>query len=185
MKQNRQLAVLAALLVIAAGIWFWYFRGEKPVVTADNGPAAQNLQLLSVENPEIHWHALEKARKTEYKSKGRNPFSEIPVTPPVALHPNRKPDPIGPKLPDPIPPPPPLTLPSGMKFFGYGTVPNANSRRAFFSNGEDIYIVAEGELLLNRFRILKVGNASLDFEEVSSGRRGSAPLEEQPAGPPA
>jgi hypothetical protein len=51
-------------------------------------------------------------------------------------------------------------------------------------DGEDVYIVAEGEVLLNRYRILKVGNASLEFEELSSGRRGTAPLEEQAAGQP-
>jgi len=28
-----------------------------------------------------------------------------------------------------------------------------------------VFIVSEGEVFLNRFRILKVNNASLDFEE--------------------
>src|SRR2546423_4812632 len=51
------------------------------------------------------------------------------------------------------------------------------------TDGEEVYVVAEGELLLNRFRILKVGNANLEFEEVSSGRRGTALLEEQGAPP--
>jgi len=72
-----------------------------------------------------------------------------------------------------------------MHFFGYGTVPNGTARRAFFTDGEDVYIVSEGEVLLNRFRILKVHNASLEFEEVSSGRRGTANLEEQGATPSA
>jgi len=40
-------------------------------------------------------------------------------------------------------------------------------------------------VLLNRFRILKIGNASIEFEEISSGRRNTAPLEEQPASPSA
>jgi hypothetical protein len=38
---------------------------------------------------------------------------------------------------------------------------------------------------MNRFRILRVGNASVDFEEISSGRRGTAPLEEQGVSPSA
>jgi hypothetical protein len=75
--------------------------------------------------------------------------------------------------------------PLPVKFFGYGTVPNGSGRRAFFTDGEDIYIVAEGELLLNRFRILKIGNANLEYEEVSSGLRGTANLEEQGAPPSA
>ena len=40
-------------------------------------------------------------------------------------------------------------------------------------------MVKEGELLLNRFRILRIGNANLEYEEVSSGLRGTANLEEQ------
>src|SRR5260370_24496751 len=69
----------------------------------------------------------------------------------------------------PPPPPPPLTLP--LKFFGYGTVPYGSARRTFFTDGEEVHVVAEGELLLNRFRILKVGNPNPEFDEVSSWRR--------------
>ena len=70
-----------------------------------------------------------------------------------------------------------------MKFFGYGTVPNGTSKRAFLSDGEEPFVVAEGDTLLGRFRILKINNASLEFEEISSGRRNSIPLDEQ-ASPP-
>jgi len=39
--------------------------------------------------------------------------------------------------------------------------------------------------LLGRYRILRVGNASLEFQEISSGLRGSTPLEEQAGSPSA
>ncbi len=180
MKQKKQVAVLVVLLLIAGIIWFVYFDHDKPIVTADAGSAAQNNQLLSVDNPQLHTDRLARARKTEYKSTGRNIFSAIPPPPPQLPHPP-KPEPSGPKVDPPPPPPPPLTLPA--KFFGYGTVPNGTARLAFFSDGEDVHVVAEGELLLNRFRILRVGNANLEFEEVSTGRRGTAVLEEQGAPP--
>ena len=177
MKQKQQLAVLVALLLIAGVIWFLYFDRDRPIVTADAGSAAQNYQLLSVENPRLHTDRMERARETEYKSTGRNIFSLTPPPPPPPLTP---PTPDKTEVAsDPPPPPPPPTLP--LKFFGYGTVPNGSARRAFFTDGEEVHVVAEGELLLNRFRILKVGNASLEFEEVSSGRRGTAILEEQGA----
>jgi hypothetical protein len=75
--------------------------------------------------------------------------------------------------------------PLPVKFFGFGTVPNGTARLAFFTDGEEVYVIGEGEVLLNRFRILKVGNASLDYEELSSGRHGTAMLEDQGAGPSA
>ena len=182
MKQKNQLAVLAVLLLTAGVIWFLYFDRDRPVVTADAGSAAQNYQLLSVENPQLHTDRLKRARETEYKSTGRNIFSATPPPPPKQAQPTPTAVATGVNS-DPPPPPSPPTLP--LKFFGYGTVPYGSARRAFFTDGEEVYVVAEGELLLNRFRILKVGNASLEFEEVSSGRRGTAILEEQGAPPSA
>ena len=181
MKQKKQLAVLAVLLLIAGGIWFLYFDRDKPIVTADAGSAAKNYQLLSVENPSLHKEGVERARKTEYKSSGRNIFSRELPPPPPPLHP--KPDPKPPILP-PIKVEPKVA-PLPVKFFGFGTVPNGTKRIAFFSDGEEVYVVAEGELLLNRFRILRIGNANLEYEEVSSGLRGTANLEEQGAPPSA
>ena len=80
----------------------------------------------------------------------------------------------------PPPPPPPPTLP--VKFFGYGSVPLGGTRRAFFTDGDEVHIVGEGETLLGRYRILKIGNVNLEFEEISTGQRGSAALEEQGPG---
>jgi len=42
-------------------------------------------------------------------------------------------------------------------------------------------LVGEGDLFLGRYRILKIGNAVIEFEEVSSGRQGRATMED--AGP--
>ena len=71
-----------------------------------------------------------------------------------------------------------------MKFYGYGVVPNGTSKRAFLSEGEEIFIVAEGDTLLGRFRIVRIGNDRLEFEELSTGRRKSINWDEQ-AAPPA
>jgi hypothetical protein len=182
MKQKKQLAVLVTLLLTAGVIWFLYFDFDKPIVTVD--AAVQNYQLLSVENPQLHNDGVDKARNTEYKSGRRNIFSrELPPPPPPPTHP----DP-GPKVPS-VPPTQvvvaPTVSPLPVKFFGFGTVPNGTSRRAFLTDGENVYVVAEGEILLNRFRILRIGNANLEYEEVSSGLRGTAILEEQGAPPSA
>jgi len=178
MKQKKQLAVLVALLLVAVVIWSLYFDRDKPIVTAAAGAAAQNPQLLSVENPQLHTFGVEKARNTEYKSGRRNIFSrELPPPPPI--HPD--PGPTVPIVPQPPVVVTPTVSPLPVKFFGFGTVPNGTSRRAFLTDGENVYVVAEGEILLNRFRILKIGNANLEYEEVSSGLRGTANLEEQGA----
>jgi hypothetical protein len=194
MKQKRQLAGLIALLIIAAAVWGWYFRRGQLAAPTETVSAAPNYRLLAVENPQIRFEEIEKARQAEYKSTGRNIFSAVALPAPASHSGSADPakivwnTPCGVKSgPCPEPPPPPPQLPANVKFFGYGTGPNGTSRRAFFhdTNGDEVYIVNEGQLLLNRFRILKIGNASLEFEEVSSGRKGTAPLEEQAAGPSA
>ncbi len=188
MKQKRQLAALIALLVIAAGVWGWYLRKDQLGTPTETVSAAPNYHLLAVENPQIRFEEIKRARQAEYKSTGRNIFSAVALP---ALVSHSRPDdppkivwntPCGVKSgPCPEPPPPPPVLPA--KFFGYGSGPNGRPRRAFLLAGDDVYIVPEGQMFLNRFRILKIGNASLEFEEISSGRKGTAPLEEQAAGP--
>ena len=185
MKKKKQLAVLAVLLLILVVVGYFYFDGNKPVVTADAGSAFQNYHLLAVDNLSLHTGPVGNARKTEYKSSGRNIFSRELPPPPAPARPT-VPKPGDPNYQPPVPIVPPVRTVAGplpVKFFGYGTVPNGTARLAFFNDGDDVYIVKEGELLMNRFRILKIGNTNLDYEEVSSGLRGTAILEDQ-GGPP-
>ncbi len=170
MKQRNYLVLLAALLILAALVW--RSRYSSPQVIMGPSDLAKSYPALGVENPQLHWWKLDAAHKAEYKSNGRNIFSAS-LPPPPTLPPSHQADPV----PSQPPTPPPPTLP--VKFFGYGTVPAGAPRRAFLSDGEQIYIVTEGETLLGRFRILKIGNANLEFEEISTGQRGIAALEEQ------
>jgi hypothetical protein len=177
MKQKRQIGVLFILVVVAAIVWGWNFRGKR-VVTAD---ASQNLKeepILQIENPHIRLEDIDRTRRAEYKGSGRNPFS--PTAP--ALRIVQKTEKEFKKYgPEPKKPEPPLTLPANVKFYGYGSGLNGTSRRAYFYDGEDVQILGEGDVLLKRFRIIRIGNASLEFEEISTGRVGTAPLEEQAA----
>jgi hypothetical protein len=178
MKQRTKIAMLALLIIIAVGVFFLDTK-DTSLSRKESVFTSKSYPPLAVENPELQRWKLETSRRTEYKSSGRDLFSET-LPPPPAPKPQPKPDP-GP--PVPVEPPPP-TLPANMKFFGSGTVPNGTAKRAFLSDGEEVYIVGEGDTLLGRFRILRISPASLEFEELGSGRRNSAPLDEQ-AAPPA
>jgi hypothetical protein len=170
--------LLAVLVAIAAGVWYVSTRG--PSAVANTSPdAAATYHPLAVDNPELQRDKLKKSRDTEYKGTGRDLFSELAPPPPEADKPRDVAQtPVGPVVP---PTPPPPALPSNVKFFGYGTIPNGTARRAFLSDGDQVYIVGEGDTLLGRFRVLKIGNANLDFEEIASGRRGTAALSDEPA----
>jgi hypothetical protein len=178
MKQRTKIALLGALLLAAAGVFYFDSGGSEPgkSQSLDTGTYSP----LPVSNPELQRWKLDHSRHTEYKSSGRDLFSEsLPAPPP----PKRQAPRIDPGPPVPVEPPPP-TLPANMKYFGYGTVPNGTSKRAFLNDGEEVFIVGEGDTLLGRFRIIRINNATLEFEEVSSGRRNSISLDET-AAPPA
>jgi hypothetical protein len=184
MNQKQQIIVLAVLVVVAALVWGFEFRNRTPnTITAS---FIQEYKPLGEDNPQIRWDELKRAQGTEYKSNGRNPFS--PLAPPTADEVKIARDKQVQPAPPPPPPPPPPTianLPPNLKYFGYGAVPTGTPRRAFITDGEDIFIVSEGETLLGRYRILKISNAFLEFQEISSGLHGTTPLEEQAAPPSA
>lgn len=179
MKHKVEIIALVILLALAALVWGYRWKAQPPAV--ETLATIKNYKVLAEQDSRIHWDALERAQRTEYKSSGRNPFSLV-ATPPPIPHPKPNPDPT-PQLPPPPPTPTRAFLPPNLKYFGYGTLPNDSARRAFLTDGEDVWIVPEGDTLLGRYRILKVGNASLEFQEISSGLRGTAPLEEQAAPP--
>jgi hypothetical protein len=174
MKEKNQIIALIGLLVVGAMVWFW--NSHQNPTAAGAGSIAAGYTPMTVENPAIQSWKIAKVQKTEYKSGGRNPFSAVAPPPPEPKVPGP-----GDKgfVATPPPPPPPPELPA--KFYGYGTVPNGTARRAFLTDGDEVYIVAEGDTFLSRYRILKIGNATIEFEEISSGRQGKANLED--AGP--
>jgi hypothetical protein len=179
MTQKNQMIVLAVLVLIMGVVW--YFNRTTSATNLGNVATFQNYQLLAVENPQLHRDKMEAAQKTEYHSLGRNPFSEIappkdqPKENKIAQH-----VPVGPPTSPPLPPP---MLPGNMKFFGYGTIPNGTLRRAFLSDGDEVYIVGEGDTLLGRFRIVKINNANLEFEEIATGRHNTVTMQEDQAPP--
>jgi hypothetical protein len=184
MKQKQQIIVLIALVVVAGFVWGFELRKQPPAAVAES--FIEEYKPLGEDNPRIRWEELDRAQKTEYKSNGRNPFT--PVAPPTQQDLQAANDKKKNELPPPPPPPPPpptrAQAPANLKYFGYGTVPTGTPRRAFITDGDgEIFIVSEGDTLLGRYRILKVGNSNLEFQEISSGLPGTMPLEEQAAPP--
>jgi hypothetical protein len=181
MKQKQQIIVLIVLVVVAALVWTFEMRQQTP--SAITTSFITDYKPLGEDNPGIHWGQLERAQKTEYKSNGRNPFS--PNAPPPPVNPNNIAKPPLPVVPVEPPKPTTASMPPNLKYFGYGTVPIGSPRLAFFTDGEGVFIVTECDTLLGRYRIVKVGNTSLEFQEISSGLPGTMPLDEQAAPPSA
>jgi hypothetical protein len=173
--------ILVGLIAVAPLLWYLERRSDSVAVsTAQLGQLSY--KPLPVENPALQREKQLASRTTEYKGGGRDLFSEMAPPPPAIVQKDIQRSPQGPVSPTPPPPP---SLPGNVKFFGYGTVPNGTAKRAFLSDGDQIFIVAEGDTLLGKYRVVKIGNANLDFEEIASGRMGSTALSEESVAAPA
>jgi hypothetical protein len=175
-RKRNEAAFLALLVVVIAAILL-YENSGSPQQTADTSPDIQ-YQPISLENPSLRLDLLARLHTTEYTGRHRNIFSEAPPPPPppsaseLAKAQRR---PTGPQLP---PPPPPLVV--DVKFYGYVDDRASGKRRAFFTNGDDVFIAAQGDTLEGRYRVARIGNDSADLEEISSGRRTTLAMEQPP-----
>lgn len=177
MKQRRQIYVLAGLLVILAVVVLYITQGDSPIAIVLGGE--EKYKPIEVKDPALRLDRLESIRKLAYPGMKRDIFSgELPA-PPQPVRPVVPVLPVGPVMPVPVVPK--LELP--FKFYGIAVDPRSGKRRAFFTNGEDVTIASEGDTLLTRYRLLRIGNTTADFEEVGTGLKATLQLE-QPAQPP-
>jgi hypothetical protein len=121
-------------------------------------------------DPTLHYDWLKASEDTEYRGKGRNIFraqAEIPqvITPPAT------PNPDNPSGPSPPPPPPPINI----KFFGFANKPG-ESKKIFLSQGEDVFIAVEGDIVDRRYKVLVISPMSVEIEDVLTNNRQSIPL---------
>jgi hypothetical protein len=69
--------------------------------------------------------------------------------------------------PPPVPPPPPITL----KFFGVVTGPGRIGKVAALGDGKFVYHGQEGSIVEGRYRIVKIGEESIQLEYVDGRGR--------------
>jgi hypothetical protein len=101
----------------------------------------------------------------------------IPAT--RMIGPQPPPPPPGPVVKPPEAPPPPITL----KFYGYSTPRADGQKRAFFLDGDDIFVAAEGEMVKKRYRVVQIGVNSVIMEDTQyKNNRQTLILQQEQAG---
>jgi hypothetical protein len=167
MSRQIQIGLLAVLLVVFG---FIVYERYRPREVSSPIEALQSFKPLPVENPALRLDLLDDMKKFEYRGSKRNIF--IATAPPPPPSPVVAARPAAPAAP---PPPPAVVVPA--TFFGYVTDAHTGSRRAFFSEGDDVFVVGIGDVLLGRFRLLQIGNNTAEMEEVASGRHATLTME--------
>ncbi len=147
---------------------------------------------LTKVDPSIKLDLLAKLRGVDIEGGNRSlfEFSQPPAPPPPKVDPIivRKRQEIAAamaadaqktQVPAAPPPPPPIPL----KFYGF--VNNARTegpKRAFFLEGDDIFVAAEGELVKNRYKIIRIGVNSALVEDTSNKSQQTLALQEEQVG---
>jgi hypothetical protein len=140
-------------------------------------------------DPALRLDLLARLQQVKFEGGQRSLFEfgqpRLPKTPDVKILP--KPAVPGdsaaaPSAPSPAaavkPPPPPITF----KFFGYISPARGGVKRAFFLDGEDIFVAGEGEIIKKRYKVVRIGINSAVLEDVEFQHQQTVPMEEQPAG---
>jgi hypothetical protein len=181
-KQVIALAVLAVIAVVITGYEFWPSSSTAaPTTGQTTATAAKPGMRRSASgkmvpvgeprlDPTLDLKLLSQSEEIKYAGNGRNIFvvGSVPIEKPKANGTDKQ---AGLRLPPPIQPPPPITL----KFFGFANRPG-ETKKVFLSQGEDVFIAAEGDIVDRRYRVLHISPTAVDVEDVINNNRQSLPL---------
>jgi hypothetical protein len=183
-KQLIWLAALGALALVMLGREFWpsspTAAPAAPANAATTKPVMRRTasgKMVKVVaprlDPTLDLNLLRQSEEIKYAGNGRNIFVAGSV---AQIEPARKNgttdnQTAGISPPPPIQPPPPINL----KFFGFANRPG-ETKKVFLSQGEDIFIASEGDIVDRRYRVLRISPTAVDVEDVLNNNRQSLPL---------
>jgi hypothetical protein len=143
-------------------------------------------------DPTLRTDLLAKLKSVKVEGSNRSLFDLGPAAPLPTL---KGPEPlpikvvrplIGPEkpAPPPPPPPPPTAPPVPLKFYGFVNQTKAGVKRAFFLDGDDIIVAAEGQLIKGRYRIVRIGlnSAVVEDTQFKTNNQQTLPLVEEVPG---
>ena len=184
-KQVTWLAVLGGIALLLLGREFWPSSSTAVPATAPAAatpvkPATRRTASGKVVpvveprlDPTLDLNLLGTSEEIKYAGNGRNIFvagSVAQIETPKGKGVTDQED-AGIHKPPPIPPPPPINL----KFFGFANQPG-ETKKVFLSQGEDIFIAGEGDIVDRRYRVLHISPTAVDVEDVLNNHRQSLPL---------
>lgn len=131
-------------------------------------------------DPTLRLDLLAQVQSVQFAGGERNlfQFGPAPAPKPVPAKAASNPvEPVTSRPPEPPPKPPPTPIP--LKFYGYTSPGPAGERRAFFLDGEDILVAAEGQVIKRRYKVVRIGLNSCVVEDVEQKYQQTLVLEEQ------
>ena len=182
---------LVSLAILALTLYLAYQVQQPSAASAVQGPAGPAKPSGKPNSPvtdaRIHIDLLEADRETSTLGR-KNLFQYGPVQPPRPVGPDRTPPTVLPAPepgsrpaviappPTPAPPPPP---PIPLKYTGFAVIdPVKKTRAAFLSDDRSgsNFNVLEGDVIVGRYRVLKISDESVEVEDLEYTRKQVLPL---------
>ncbi len=178
--ENKKELVLALILAVVALYFILRAFSGSPATTAttttdttqtakggkDTGVLARNL------DPTLRLDLLKSSSDVRYTGKGRNIFESQAEIPKPVEDPRRpKPNPTPQPQPYTPPPPPPINL----KFFGFANH-NGEQPSVFLSEGDNVFIAKQGDIVNRRYRVVRITPRSIEVEDVLNNNRQTIPI---------
>ncbi len=183
-EDKQKTAIAGVLLVVAVVLLVRTFSGgdgnSVPAATAPplsstssqtstqtGHKAAARPLLAQTLDPTLRFDLLKSSEDVTYKGNGRDIFRSQSEPPPI-------PKPLPPdKQPNAVQAPPP---PIDLKFYGFASRRDGY-KRIFLSKGEDIFVAKEGDIVDRRYKIVHIGQNSVDVEDVLTNNRQTLTLQ--------
>jgi len=172
-KEKQQLKILIIFLAVLGLSSLYAYRMNQPQTAS----AVQTPQAAQPANPAVPNDArirLDLVEKPAPEDVGRNNLFQYrfgqaaqaqqppAFTPPPVVVNQPPPGPLPPSLP---PPPPPIPL----RYQGYAHAQTGLT--AFLADGERQFNVMAGEVLMGRYRVLRVSESLVEVEDLEYNRR--------------
>ncbi len=180
-KRRRQIGLLVVLSVAAAVSLYYGFGASSGVSDGPGKAASGSVVLAEVEPIDLaRADGLKEGTKTssdlEDEGLGPDGASEpggvpprpaMPLPPPVTAIPpvSQASDGVAAPLAGPAPPP------MNLRYLGAVQVPDGGWVAALLTDRKELLTGKEGEVVANRYRIVKIGIESIDLLETASGRQ--------------
>lgn len=143
---------------------------QRPTTGA---PATSGSQEL---DPTLRLALLHATEGVKYEGSGRDifrPQADEPIpTAKVSPLKGTKPTPTPTPTPTGPPPPPPIPL----KFYGFANKPGDPSKKIFLSEGDNIFVASEGDVVDRRYKVVHIGQTSVEIEDLLNNNRQTIPL---------
>ncbi len=174
-KKKTRLAVLLAVVAVLVAVWqFWpsaQTPQPAPAPRTSNTRNPHGAAVFSKLDPSLRLDLLKGSEEVTYSGSGRDIFHA--QAEPAKVDTAEVGKTVDPRI-NPAEPLAHTNPPIPLKFYGFASA--NNKKQIFLSQGEDIFVAKEGDIVKGRYKVMHVNPTNVEIEDVLSNYSQQIPL---------